>query len=48
MDVLTGQNAQVDVLGVSWGFRTREQLVQAGAKHIIDSPHELITKFQSM
>ena len=33
VDVLTAQNAQVPCLSVLWGFRDRDRLEQAGAKH---------------
>ncbi len=43
VDVYTAQNAGTDFLGVGWGFRTREQLIDAGAEHIISSPEELVS-----
>ncbi|WP_446424877.1 HAD family hydrolase [Mailhella sp.] len=42
VDVRTARNAAVDLVAVSWGFRSREELVQAGAGCIIDSPLELL------
>lgn len=42
-DVLTAANASVALpVAVSWGFRTREQLLSAGAENIIGSPKELL------
>ena len=41
VDVDTARNTGIDCVCVTWGFRTREQLVQAGAEHIIDAPEEL-------
>lgn len=41
VDVLTARNAGVDVIGVLWGFRTRDDLVQAGAEHIVATADEL-------
>ncbi|MCL2008103.1 MAG: HAD family hydrolase [Treponema sp.] len=32
-------------LGASWGYRSREALERAGAKHIIDEPNELLNFF---
>ncbi len=40
-DMRTAVNAGVDAIGVSWGFRTVDELKGAGAKYIIDSPDEL-------
>ena len=37
-DVLTGQNAGVTMVGVTWGFRPRSELEKYGADIIIDSP----------
>ena len=42
VDVETGRNAGVRMVGVSWGFRSREALKAAGAGIIIDSPEELM------
>lgn len=42
-DVKTGKNADVYVVGVTWGFRTREELVDAGADTIVDDPLEILS-----
>lgn len=42
VDILTAKNAGVTYIGVTWGFRSRETLVEEGAVHLIDSPKELI------
>ena len=42
VDIDTARNADIDCLCVSWGFRTREQLVAAGATHIVDTPEEMV------
>ncbi|MDD2215193.1 MAG: HAD family hydrolase [Eubacteriales bacterium] len=42
IDVKTAQNAQIDFVGVTWGFRSRESLITAGADIIIDLPNELL------
>ncbi len=41
VDVLTAQNAGIDCVTVTWGFRTPEQLVEAGARVMVDSVEEL-------
>ena len=41
VDIDTANNAGIDCMCVSWGFRTRQQLAAAGAKIIIDDPEEL-------
>lgn len=41
VDVATGKNAGTETVSVTWGFRTREELLRAGAKHLIDRPEEL-------
>jgi phosphoglycolate phosphatase len=42
VDILTAQNAGLDFIAVSWGFRSEEQLRQAGAEEIIQEPRELL------
>lgn len=42
VDILTSQNAGIPCIGVTWGFRSRETLLQAGATLLIDSPKEFI------
>ena len=41
VDVLTGKNGALTVVGVLWGFREREELKDAGADWIIHSPDQL-------
>lgn len=41
VDIQTAHNASIDSIGVSWGFRSREELEQAGAEHIADSVEQL-------
>lgn len=41
VDMRTGQNAQVETIGVTWGFRTSMELIHAGAKILMDQPEEL-------
>lgn len=42
VDVKTANNAFVDCISVSWGFRSKEFLLENGAKRIIDKPNELL------
>lgn len=37
-DIETAKNASVAVIGVTWGFRPRRELVEAGADYIVDDP----------
>ncbi|MDR3255893.1 MAG: HAD family hydrolase [Synergistaceae bacterium] len=41
VDMRTAKNAACIAVGVTWGFRTKEELLENGADHIIDSPGEL-------
>ena len=45
IDIETARNAGCFPLGVSWGFRSREKLEEAGAARIIDKPGELLELF---
>ncbi|AGA69683.1 haloacid dehalogenase superfamily enzyme, subfamily IA [Desulfitobacterium dichloroeliminans LMG P-21439] len=42
VDMEVAQNAQIRSVGVTWGYRTREELVDHGAQHLIDDPLELL------
>lgn len=42
-DVQTAKNAGLPIVGVTWGFRTRELLRSEGADFLIDTPKELLT-----
>ena len=41
VDVYTARNALCDCAAVTWGFRSRESLVAAGAVNLLDTPEEL-------
>jgi phosphoglycolate phosphatase len=42
VDMKTGNAAGMISIGVSWGFRTESELLEAGAQHIIHHPLELV------
>lgn len=42
VDIETGVNAGIDVIGASWGFRGRDELIAAGAKYVAASFPELV------
>lgn len=48
VDILTGKNAGVEVLSVTWGFRDRQTLESAGGKHFCDEPKKLVESLQKM
>lgn len=43
VDVKTAMNAGVDCISVTWGFRSRELLLEHGASLLADTPSELIS-----
>ena len=49
VDMQTGLNAGVETCGVTWGFRSREELESFHPQHIVDSVEELnlITNYSS-
>ena len=42
IDMQTATAAGVEKVGVLWGYRTLEELQNAGADHIIEKPAELL------
>lgn len=42
VDLITGENANVATIGVSWGFRDREFLEEIESADIVDSAEELL------
>ena len=42
MDMAVGVNAGITPVGVSWGFRTKDELWDNGARYIVDTPAELL------
>lgn len=41
VDLLTARNAGLPCISVSWGFRSREFLLRAGAERLADTPEDL-------
>ncbi len=41
-DMITAVNGNLYPVGVTWGFRSREELLENGAKSIIDKPEEIL------
>ena len=46
-DMKTGENAGMDTIGVTWGFRGREELETNGAVYIVDRPEEILDIIRS-
>ena len=42
VDCQTGVNCGAVSVGVLWGFRERDELLENGAKYIIDKPHSIV------
>lgn len=45
IDMLTAAAAGVASVGVTWGFRTREELLESGAGRIVERPLEILDLF---
>lgn len=41
VDILTAQRAGVDVIGVTWGFRDKEELIEAMPNYLIDEVSDI-------
>ena len=41
-DMETGRNAGLQTVGVTWGFRSAEELRQSGGRQIVDAPAEIL------
>lgn len=48
IDIETGRGAHLHTVGVTWGFRTRGELQEAGAEFIIDRPDELLSILETL
>lgn len=42
VDVQTAKNAGLEMVGVTWGYRSRESLIACGAKATVDSPEQIL------
>lgn len=42
VDIKTAQNAQIESIGVCWGYRERELLEETGANHLVEKPEEIL------
>ena len=42
VDIITARNAGARSIGVTWGFRSREELESEGADHIVTRPSEIL------
>lgn len=42
VDMQTARAAEMTAVGVSWGFRSTQELVQAGAHHVLGDPADLL------
>ena len=43
VDIMTGKSAGMTTMGVTWGFRERQELEESGADIIIDQPSEILS-----
>ena len=41
VDMITAENAKIESIGVLWGFRDKQTLVNSGAVHIVNNTDEL-------
>lgn len=48
VDVLTANNAGIDLICVLWGFRSKDELLEAGAKELAETSEELFDKIISI
>lgn len=42
VDIETGDQAEMESIGVSWGFRGRKELEEAGATYVVDEAKEIM------
>ena len=48
IDIETGRNAGIDVIGAEWGFRSRKTLVDMRVETILSKPAEISSLFPSL
>lgn len=46
VDILTAENAELDILSVSWGYTSKTKLIMSGAMEIVNDPSELLEYFK--
>ena len=46
IDILTAENAEFDILSVSWGYSSKNKLIFKGAQDIVNTPEELLEYFK--
>ena len=46
IDILTAENAEFDILSVSWGYSSKNKLIFKWAQDIVDTPYELLEYFK--
>ncbi len=42
IDMLTAKSANIDSIGVLWGFRDKKELIENGAKYVVAHPNDVI------
>ncbi len=42
VDIKTAKNAGLKSIGVTWGFRDRQELIDNGCEHVAESPYDII------
>ncbi len=45
-DIKTALNANIDPISVTWGFRSKQQLIDSGAIRIVNKPEEILNILQ--
>ncbi|MFK5881355.1 MAG: HAD family hydrolase [Sulfurospirillum sp.] len=48
IDMMTAKNADIDSIGVLWGFRDKVELEENGAKYIVKTPVEAVKLIESL
>lgn len=48
VDVITARNAGIPCIAVTWGFRSEESLVEAGARYVARRPQEILAIVQQL
>ena len=48
VDMKTAHAAGCHAIGVTWGFRSQEELLEDGAENLIENPNELLPLIDSL